>query len=184
MLPVSKRSKSISIAPGGRLAGIRFHPAISYAVFGRHYIKPTLLQHSQDQKYALYQVYEELLKQCSNEGRVEKLYLWADKSFSTSNSIPVSLGRSLEWIENDGALARLSESSELSQRQIERIFKVWLGMTPKYYQRILRLKRTICFLQLHKEANLADVAQHFGFSDQAHMTREFRTLASITPTHV
>jgi AraC-like DNA-binding protein len=44
-------------------------------------------------------------------------------------------------------------------------------MTPKHYQRILRIKKVICFLLLHRNVNLADVAQQLGFSDQAPMTR-------------
>jgi len=57
-------------------------------------------------------------------------------------------------------------------------------MTPKHYQRILRIKKTIYFLRLHKNANLANVAHQFGFSDQAHMTREFKAIAHITPKQV
>ncbi len=72
----------------------------------------------------------------------------------------------------------------MSQRQIERLFKLWLGMTPKYYQRILRVKKVINFLRVHKKVNLADVSQQFGFSDQAHMTREFRAIACATPAQI
>nr|WP_286206491.1 helix-turn-helix domain-containing protein [Sessilibacter corallicola] len=87
----------------------------------------------------------------------------------------------MKAIEQGKAPGKLNESIALSQRQMERQFKLWLDMTPKYYQRILRIKKTINFLRENKDANLAEVAVQFGFSDQAHMTREFRTIASITP---
>ena len=57
-------------------------------------------------------------------------------------------------------------------------------MTPKQYQRILRVKRTINYIREHGQTNLAEVAQQFGFSDQAHMTREFRAIARLTPGKV
>ena len=101
-----------------------------------------------------------------------------------AEKIVLSSGAQLECIEQDEAPGQLSESIELSQRQIERLFKLWLGMTPKHYQRILRIKKAIYFLRLHRNVNLADVAQQFGFSDQAHMTWEFRTIACITPGQV
>lgn len=184
MLPVKKQAENIVLSPGAQLAGIRFHPAVGYGVLGQHYDKPTLLLPEQDQLYSLYQVYSELRTQKNNESHIETLYLWAEKNLDFTNVIPDSLEKALECIEQDKAPGQVSETNKLSQRQIERIFKIWLGMAPKYYQRILRVKKAICFLRLHKNVNLADAAQQFGFSDQAHMTREFRTIARITPGQV
>lgn len=184
MLPINKKAANIVLASGAQLAGIRFHPAIGYGVLGRHYDKPTLLLPEQDQLYSLYQIYSELRMIKDSDRQIEALYLWAGENLDFTNVIPDSLEKALECIEQDEAPGQLSESIELSQRQIERLFKLWLGMTPKHYQRILRIKKVISFLRLHKNVNLADVAQQFGFSDQAHMTREFRTIACITPRQV
>ncbi|MDO6528021.1 helix-turn-helix domain-containing protein [Motilimonas sp. 1_MG-2023] len=82
----------------------------------------------------------------------------------------------------DATLADLDSQVSLSQRQIERLFKRWLEISPKQYQRILRVQKTINYLREHKAVTLVDVSQQFGFSDQAHMTREFRSIASITPS--
>jgi len=184
MLPINKHAKNIILASGAQLAGIRFHPAVGYGVLGQHYDKPTLLLPEQDQLYNLYRIYSKLRMQKDNERQIETLYLWADKNLDFTNVIPDSLEKALECIEQDEAPGELSGSIELSQRQIERLFKLWMGMTPKHYQRILRIKKAICFLRLHKNINLVDVAQQFGFSDQAHMTREFRAIACITPGQI
>ena len=184
MLPINKQAKNIVLASGAELAGIRFHPAIGYGVLGQHYDKPTLLLPEQDQAYSLYQIYSELRMQKDNDGRIEALYLWAEKNLGFTNVIPGALVQALESIDQGAALRQLSENIELSQRQIERLFRLWLGMTPKYYQRILRVKKAIHFLWLHRYLNLADVSQQFGFSDQAHMTREFRVIACTTPRQV
>jgi len=184
MLPINKQAENIVLSSGALLAGIRFHPAIGYGVLGQHFDKPTLLSPEQDQLYNLYRIYSELQMQKDNESQIEALYRWADENLDFTNLIPAPLEKALECIEQDETVGQLSENIELSQRQIERLFKLWLGMTPKHYQRILRIKKTICFLRLHKNLDLADVAQQFGFSDQAHMTREFRTIACITPGQV
>lgn len=184
MLPINKQAENIVLASGAQLSGIRFHPAIGYGVLQHHYDKPTLLLPEQDQLYNLYGIYNDLRMQKDSERRIETLYLWADKNLDFTKVIPDSLEKALKHIEQDEALGQLSASSELSQRQIERIFKLWLEMTPKHYQRILRIKKTIGFLRLQRKANLADVAQQFGFSDQAHMTREFRIFACITPGQI
>ncbi|MEP1447678.1 MAG: helix-turn-helix domain-containing protein [Paraglaciecola sp.] len=184
VLPLKKKAENIVLSPRAQLAGIRFHPAIGYGVLGHHYDKPTLLLPEQDKLYGLYQVYSELRMQKDNDRQIEALYLWAEKKLNFTNVLPDYLEKALKCIEQDEALGQLSESIELSQRQVERLFKLWLGITPKHYQRILRVKKAISFLRLHKNVNLADTAQQFGFSDQAHMTREFRTIACSTPAKV
>ncbi|WP_367643731.1 AraC family transcriptional regulator [Paraglaciecola sp. T6c] len=184
MLPINKQAQRIVLSPGAQLAGIRFHPAIGYGVLGRHYDKPTLLSPEQDEQYRLYQIYNQLRLHKGNSSSLEILNLWANKNLDFTNVLPDSLDKALQCIEQDELLGQLSDSIDLSQRQIERIFKLRLGMTPKYYQRILRIKKTIGFLRQHPTPNLADVAQQFGFSDQAHMTREFRAIACVTPKQV
>lgn len=181
MLPVKHQTENIVLSPGAKLAGIRFHPAIGYGVLGKHYEKPTLLSPKEDQLYNLYRVYSELRKQRENEKRVASLEGWAEKTLDFIHVIPDSLEKSLELISQREEIGDLTETTRMSQRQIERHFKAWLGMTPKYFQRILRIKNTICHLRQTHNTNLADVAHQFGFSDQAHMTREFRAIARITP---
>ena len=151
---------------------------------GQHYDKPTLLLPEEDQLYNLYRLYNDLRIQKDIERRIETLHRWADKNLDFTKVIPAPLKKALMHIDQDETLGQLSASIDLSQRQIERIFKLWLEMTPKHYQRILRVKKTISFLRTHKKANLADVAHQFGFSDQAHMTREFRTFVCITPGQI
>ncbi|MDP2561391.1 helix-turn-helix domain-containing protein [Psychrobium sp. 1_MG-2023] len=181
MLPIKKQAERIVLEAGAQVAGIRFNPAIGYGVLGQHYDNPTLLLPEQDTLYNLYQMYAELQVLQGNERKVDALYQWAEQTLDFTNVIPDSLEKALACIKQDTAPGQLSDNLELSQRQIERLFKHWLGMTPKHYQRILRIKKAICYLRQRQGANLAGVAQQFGFSDQAHMTREFRTIACITP---
>lgn len=184
MLPVKKQAENIVLSTGAQLAGIRFHPAIGYGVLGKHYDKPTLLLPEEDHLYNLHLIHSELKMQNDDKSRIEALYPWAENSLDFTNVIPDSLEKALEGIDQEKSLGQLSDNIEMSQRQIERLFKRWLGMTPKYFQRVLRIKKAIGFLRQNQNTNLADVAQQFGFSDQAHMTREFRDIACITPTQL
>ena len=180
MLPVEKHAEEIALPPGSKLAGIRFFPAVGYGILGQHYDKPTPLA-KQDDLYHLHALYARLEKLATAQQHIDALYQWATDNLSITDLIPDALERTLEGIAQDEELADLMGNAELSQRQIERQFKQWLGMTPKYYQRIARIKKAINYMKAHPEADLVDVALRFGFSDQAHMTREFRTIACITP---
>ncbi|WP_243633800.1 AraC family transcriptional regulator [Motiliproteus coralliicola] len=184
MLPVSKQAANISLPSGARLAGIRFHPAIGYGVTGQHYDKPTLLPPSEDHQFNLYNTFAELRQQLRPQSHLETIHRWAEQHLGKSQMIPDALDRAMQQIEQQEMVGRVAELSTLSLRQIERLFQHRLDMTPKHYQRILRIRKAIHYLQQHSKANLAEVAQQFGFSDQAHMTREFRAIASTTPTKI
>ncbi|QUX96137.1 hypothetical protein C0J08_12315 [Marinomonas sp. CT5] len=72
----------------------------------------------------------------------------------------------------------------LSQRQIERQFQCRLGMSPKYFQRLRRVRAVLLALKnVENHRKLAELAIEFGFSDQAHMTRECQLIAGVTPKH-
>ncbi len=181
LLPVKGRAENIFLTPGARLSGIRFRPAIGYGVLKQHYDKPTLLSPEDDLLYGFYKHYFELRMKKDSKSRVKALQRWANRYLDFNNMIPSPLEEAMQCIEEEVTPGKLSERIDLSQRQIERIFKRWVGMGPKHYQRILRVKKAICYLKLNKNDNLVDAAQRFGFSDQAHMTREFRDIACITP---
>lgn len=84
-------------------------------------------------------------------------------------------------------VARLAREVELSTRQLERLFDHCFGLGPMHYARLWRFRRAASSLVgdqagLHEGwAGLGDLAYAHGFSDQAHMTREFKRFAGLTP---
>jgi AraC-like DNA-binding protein len=68
----------------------------------------------------------------------------------------------------------------LSERQLERRFMSWIGMSPKAVARVVRLQRIAA--HFHSGLSWAEIALETGFSDQAHMVREFRAMTGQTPT--
>jgi methylphosphotriester-DNA--protein-cysteine methyltransferase len=68
-----------------------------------------------------------------------------------------------------------------TQRMLERRFAATVGLTPKQAARIARLQATAAILRHDPTISLARLAAHGGYHDQPHMTREFRSLAGLTP---
>jgi AraC-like DNA-binding protein len=66
-----------------------------------------------------------------------------------------------------------------SLRQLERQFREDVGLSPKTFSRIVRLQSAL--RRVRQGRALTDVALACGFYDQAHMTRDFRELASMSP---
>ena len=80
----------------------------------------------------------------------------------------------------DMRVERLGDRVGLGERQLRRRFAAAVGYGPKTLQRVLRFQ---CFLALAGDArgDLARVALDAGYADQAHLTRECRTLAGLPP---
>lgn len=75
----------------------------------------------------------------------------------------------------------LAESSGLSERQFRRRFHDEVGVTAKELARLRRLRASAAEAVLREQV-WSEVAAGGGFSDQAHLVREFRALLGTTPS--
>jgi AraC-like DNA-binding protein len=84
-------------------------------------------------------------------------------------------------LQNGGraSIESLVATAGTSLRQLERQFREDVGLTPKTFSRIVRLQAAL--RRVRQGSPLTDVALACGFYDQAHMTRDFRELASMSP---
>jgi AraC-like DNA-binding protein len=73
----------------------------------------------------------------------------------------------------------LAARAATSVRQLERRFLADVGVTPKTFARIIRLQTALRHVRDGRP--LDDVALACGFFDQAHMSRDFRELAAMSP---
>ncbi|MDD9969433.1 MAG: helix-turn-helix transcriptional regulator [Myxococcales bacterium] len=76
---------------------------------------------------------------------------------------------------------RLAEHAGLTVRALQRLFRQHVGATPKWVIRRNRLQEAAQRIQAGDGSALADVAFSLGYTDQAHLTRDFRAATGITP---
>jgi len=74
----------------------------------------------------------------------------------------------------------------LSMRQLRRRCHAVVGYGPKTLQRVLRFRRFVARIDAGPPSgqgahDLAALAAQVGYADQAHLTRECRALAGLTP---
>jgi AraC-like DNA-binding protein len=78
-------------------------------------------------------------------------------------------------------MADLAAQSHLSASQLERQFKHYTAISPKAYARIVRFGSLQAALLVNPSIRLAGLAEACGYSDQAHLIREFKSFADCTP---
>lgn len=86
------------------------------------------------------------------------------------------------WAANDRSMSthELAELAGITPRQVHRRFLSAVGYGPKFLQRVLRFQGFLGSCA-DSEFGLADLAVRSGYADQAHLNREARLLAGVTP---
>jgi AraC-like DNA-binding protein len=78
------------------------------------------------------------------------------------------------------SVERLARASAISERQLRRRFERAVGYGPGTLRRVLRFQRFLAAAR--SGASLARLAADAGYADQAHLVRECRRLAGLTPS--
>ena len=86
------------------------------------------------------------------------------------------LGAGLQTRTSEGLARALS----VSERSVQRALAAALGRGPKWIARRTRLQEVALALATTDD-DLAEVANRLGYTDQAHLTRDFRSVAGIAP---
>jgi AraC-like DNA-binding protein len=93
--------------------------------------------------------------------------------------------RAAECIATDPAITsveRLARQTGIGVRQLQRSFRDHVGLTPKRAIRTSRLQELAVRIECGAATNLARLAAELGYTDQAHMTRDFKAITGRTPS--
>lgn len=77
---------------------------------------------------------------------------------------------------------QLIDSYPTSRKHLIDQFRKYVGLTPKYFQRILRFNEVLRKVHQKKEVSWTEVAYDCGFSDQSHFIKEFRHFSGFNPS--
>jgi AraC-like DNA-binding protein len=85
--------------------------------------------------------------------------------------------------QNDGLVAIAAVAAELgwSHRRLIAVFHHEFGLTPKRAARVMRFARAVRCLERVSKPRWAEIAADCGYYDQAHLHRDFRQFAGVTP---
>jgi AraC-like DNA-binding protein len=75
----------------------------------------------------------------------------------------------------------LSTRTGIGKRSLQRLFREYVGATPKWVIRRYRLHELVEQLHSGKSLDFASLAQDLGYFDQAHLIRDFRDMVGYSP---
>lgn len=82
----------------------------------------------------------------------------------------------------NATVAELAAAAEVGPRQLERRFRRLLGLSPKYFSRVLRFNALVRVLESSGLARQTEGAHSCGYYDQPHMIRDFRRFTGEAPS--
>lgn len=78
-------------------------------------------------------------------------------------------------------MMRLIEASGFSKKHFIDLFRKTVGVTPKYFQRILRFNCILPKVQKQEVISWPQISADCGFYDQAHFIKEFKAFSGYNP---
>jgi AraC-like DNA-binding protein len=173
--------------PPGVVVGVAFRPGAAAAILGVPIVELT------DRHVPIDEVWgargDRLREQLLAAGSPVNIFRVLERELTARLERPLlihpAVAEALAVNSNTWPLARVADIQRrvgYSPRHFIALFRAAVGLTPKHYYRVKRFTAVLRSLAANGEDNLADLAASAGYSDQPHLTREFREFAGITPT--
>lgn len=75
----------------------------------------------------------------------------------------------------------LEQKLGISTRQLERLFRSKIGLSPKEMGKLVRLNSAFLSLESDPGISLTSLAYDTGYYDQSHFSRDFKSIAGVSP---
>lgn len=108
-------------------------------------------------------------------------YFLAARARIASDSTLGKAGIAMRKANGTLLVSQVASAAHATVRTLERKFKQSAGYSVKDVSGLMRFEQARNHLWLHPDANLAGLAQELGYTDQSHLSREFKRYSGTTP---
>jgi AraC-like DNA-binding protein len=186
---VMRRTFEYRLTGAGRVLGVRFRPGGFRALLGAPVSTIT------DREVPLETIFNigapkaeaAVLRSPDDAGMVaaaESIVRGSSKLSLADPNVDVVHGI-VERIASDRTINKvedLAPSTGLGIRALQRLFREYVGISPKWVIRRARLHDAAARLADAGHVNLTQLAHELGYSDQAHFTRDFKAVVGRSPS--
>lgn len=99
-----------------------------------------------------------------------------------SDSLIFKAGIAMREANGSIPVSQVAEAAHATVRTLERKFKQSSGYTVKDVSALIRFEQVRNHLWLHPNSNLAGLAHELGYTDQSHLSKEFKRYSGTTPS--
>ena len=187
-LVAGQLDRPIFIEPTGRvdLVGIRFHPAGAYPFFRfpMAELKGCVTNFDLVVDKPMRELAEHVAGAQTRKQRCREIEIILTRELKKNENNDFAIKAAVDYMvtmHGRVSIDSLSRRLGLGCRQLERMFKQWVGIEPKLLGRILRFQKVFRSTGEEKPNGWAAIALQCGFYDQSHLIKEFKQFAGQTP---
>ena len=174
------------IKPQSHIIGIRFRPLGAYRFFRRPVHEIADLHVAlKDFAHNTFQEIERFFEFRTLQGQINFLIQFFESLLCSTAKPKAIIRKAVESISLSHGQVRIEELSlelNISRQYLTRIFTHEVGISPKVFSRVMRLKSTNNILTSNSEnPDFAELAIDRGYFDQAHLIAEYQSLVGLTP---
>ena len=159
--------------------GIKFNPWKMAPIFDIHKLV--------GQRYTIYVCGEDRKKTrwlnpytSTFENKIDHICEYFKKDITRENDIVSYVIKQVKREDGGISISELIDEIGYSHCYAERVFKNSMGFSIKRYSNIIRLQKSIDFLN---QQNMEAVYEKLGYYDQSHFIKEFKKFSSVTPRY-
>ncbi|MDY8137182.1 AraC family transcriptional regulator [Aquimarina sp. 2201CG5-10] len=126
---------------------------------------------------------EDIYAQNDSKSKFILVEKWLKNRFDSQKTPPLDLLQVLETLQQESATnypAVINKYPNTQKHLIDQC-KKYIGLTPKYFQRILRFNEIFKQLQQKEKISWSQIAYQCGYSDQSHFIKEFKHFSGFNP---
>lgn len=168
----------VSFQPGGlfRLLGIPMYELLQVEAFNGQDFLGKMIRELNDM---IYETEDMASMVCQIDAAIVK------KTNQLKPKLPID--QVFQLMINKGGLMSIETAAShafLSNRQFERQFKQRIGLSPKFFSRLIRFSNAWVIKENNVNKTWTDIAHHTGYFDQMHLIRDFKEFAGVNPKQI
>ena len=126
---------------------------------------------------------EEILSKKTSEEKFKMAEKWLVDIFQQDKIPSPELLNVLEKLQTESVsnFSKVIEDYSKTQKHLIDQFKKYVGLTPKFYQRILRFNEILQQIHQSEKIEWSQVAYQCEYADQSHFIKEFKHFSGLNP---
>ncbi len=131
----------------------------------------------------IFAIRNKLLLAETPQTKFEFVATWLTHRFDPRKEPPEHLLTFIERLQKEPVsnLKKIIDSYPATQKQLIEHFKKYVGLTPKYYHRIVRFNEILKKIKHKESLSWANIAYSCDYSDQSHFIKEFFLFSGYNP---
>ncbi|MEZ4851274.1 MAG: AraC family transcriptional regulator, partial [Bacteroidia bacterium] len=176
---------SISAHPDSEMFVIQFKPDGAYPFF--HFpiaeLNEKIVPAEEVLGEDILTLRDEMLVVDTTEAKFALAEQWLMSRFDQEKLPPNDLHDLVRKIQEDATCScqEIVHDYPKTQKHLIDLFKRYVGLTPKYYHRIVRFNEMLQLIQKNQQIRWAQIAYQCGYADQSHFIREFKHFSGFNP---